>query len=66
MLQAILLREFIAGLTARGRITIHAHLRYGNNSHHMAESLFKALGIALKRAYAPVRAGGMSTKGSLD
>ena len=64
--QAILVREFIGGLAARGRITIHAHLRYGDNSHHMAESLFKALGIALSRAYSRAHAGGMSTKGSVD
>jgi imidazoleglycerol-phosphate dehydratase len=72
--QAVLLKEFLAGLVARGRLTLHAHLRYGGNSHHMAESLFKALGIALNRAYAPApreaksrnRSGRMSTKGSLD
>jgi imidazoleglycerol-phosphate dehydratase len=64
--QAILLREFLAGLSRRGRMAIHAHLRYGENSHHMAEALFKALGIGLSRAYAPVSSGGMSTKGTLD
>jgi imidazoleglycerol-phosphate dehydratase len=64
--QAILLREFLKGLTSRGRLAIHAHLRYGNNSHHMAEALFKALGAALSRAYAPAPSGGMSTKGTLD
>jgi len=64
--QAILLREFLKGLTGRGRMAIHAHLRYGNNSHHMAEALFKALGAALSRAYAPAPSGGMSTKGTLD
>jgi imidazoleglycerol-phosphate dehydratase len=64
--QAILLREFLAGLADRGRMTIHAHLRYGENSHHMAEALFKALGVALSRAYAPLPSGGMSTKGTLE
>jgi imidazoleglycerol-phosphate dehydratase len=64
--QAILLREFMAGLVRRGHMAIHAHLRYGNNSHHMAEALFKALGVALARAYAPAPSGGMSTKGTLD
>jgi imidazoleglycerol-phosphate dehydratase len=64
--QAILLREFLAGLANRGRMTIHAHLRYGENSHHMAEALFKALGVALSRAYAPAPSGGMSTKGTLE
>jgi len=64
--QAILLREFLAGLSSRGRMTIHAHLRYGRNSHHMAEALFKALGVALSQAYAPAPSAGMSTKGTLD
>jgi len=64
--QAILLREFLAGLSSRGRMAIHAHLRYGNNSHHMAEALFKALGVAVSQAYAPAPSAGMSTKGTLD
>jgi len=72
--QAILLREFLGGLAGRGRITIHADMRYGDNAHHMAESLFKALGVALGRAYSPPagaagssdREQGMSTKGTID
>jgi imidazoleglycerol-phosphate dehydratase len=64
--QAILLREFLAGLSGRGRMAIHAHLLYGNNSHHLAEALFKALGMAISRAYAPAPAAGMSTKGTLE
>jgi len=59
-----LLREFLLGLANRARINLHADCRAGLNSHHMAESLFKALGRALKNAYTP-SAGGMSTKGSL-
>ncbi|MEE8592194.1 MAG: hypothetical protein V3T35_12845 [Spirochaetia bacterium] len=55
-------------------MAIHASLRYGRNSHHMAESLFKALGVAISRAYAPAApedaqredSGAMSTKGTLD
>ncbi|UCF96234.1 MAG: imidazoleglycerol-phosphate dehydratase HisB [Spirochaetaceae bacterium] len=49
--QAILLHEFLSGLANRGRMAVHAHLRYGSNSHHMAESLFKALGVAISGAY---------------
>jgi imidazoleglycerol-phosphate dehydratase len=64
--QAVLIREFLAGLCSRSRTAIHAHMRYGENSHHMAEALFKALGIALGRAYAPAFTGSMSTKGTLD
>jgi imidazoleglycerol-phosphate dehydratase len=62
--QSILLREFLAGLASRGRLAVHAHLRYGENSHHMAEALFKALGVALGRAYAPTASAEMSTKGT--
>ena len=62
--EAALLREFLAGLAARARIALHASLRYGYNSHHLAEALFKALGLALRRAYAPA-SGGMSTKGTI-
>jgi imidazoleglycerol-phosphate dehydratase len=72
--QAILVQEFLDGLASRGRMAIHASLRYGRNSHHMAESLFKALGVAISRAYASTGlqavqqedSGGMSTKGTLD
>ena len=62
--EAALVREFLAGLAARARIALHASLRYGANSHHLAEALFKALGLALRRAYAPAP-GGMSTKGTI-
>ncbi len=72
--QAILVQEFLDGLASRGRMAIHASLRYGRNSHHMAESLFKALGVAIREAYSPAKPqagqreeyGGMSTKGTLD
>ena len=63
--QTILVEEFLAALAKKARITIHVHLRYGRNSHHMAEALFKALGVALSRAYAPAPSAGMSTKGTL-
>lgn len=62
-----LLREFFHGLAAKGAITLHANCRYGENSHHMAEALFKALGLAIKEAYTPIDSdtGSMSTKGKL-
>jgi len=66
--EVALLREFLAALAARARIALHASLRYGANSHHLAEALFKALGLALRRAYAPAAGGasaGMSTKGTI-
>ena len=60
-----LLREFFNALAGKANIVIHAECRYGENSHHMAESLFKALGKAIKQAYQPLKEGSsvLSTKG---
>jgi imidazoleglycerol-phosphate dehydratase len=69
--EAVLVREFLSGLVSRARIVVHACLRYGANSHHLAESLFKALGLALAQAYRPLAGAtlgegqGMSTKGTI-
>lgn len=65
--QMFLLREFFHALTAKGALTLHAICRYGENSHHMSEALFKALGRALKEAYTPIDSStdSMSTKGKL-
>lgn len=60
-----LVREFMQGLAARAAINLHAHCRYGENSHHMIEALYKALGMALATAYTPRQGSGMSTKGTL-
>lgn len=46
-----LLREFFTALAGRARINVHAAVRYGDNSHHMAEALCKALGRALGQAF---------------
>jgi len=45
------LREFFLGLSQQAKISLHADCLHGENAHHMSESLFKALGIALKAAY---------------
>jgi len=58
-----LLREFFTALAQRAKISLHAEARRGENSHHMAESLFKALGKALSAAYAEGTGRGLSTKG---
>lgn len=60
-----LAREFFQGLASKARINLHLEARYGENSHHMVEALFKACGKALGRAYAPYHGGVRSTKGSL-
>ena len=62
-----LLREFWWGLAVAGKINAHLRVRYAENGHHAAESLFKAAGMALSQAYA-LRDGGegaMSTKGKI-
>jgi imidazoleglycerol-phosphate dehydratase len=59
-----LLREFLTGLAAQARISLHVEVRRGENSHHMAEAAFKALGKALQAAYAPSSLE-MSSKGRI-
>ena len=62
-----LVREFFQALVNNGSLTIHAQVVYGSNGHHMVESLFKALGRALRQAVSrdeKIR-GIPSTKGKL-
>lgn len=62
-----LIREYLYALTVRAKLNLHAEIRYGLNSHHMIESLFKALGKALHTAYIPLNNEDsiMSTKGTI-
>ncbi|WP_319560939.1 imidazoleglycerol-phosphate dehydratase HisB [Marispirochaeta sp.] len=60
-----LVREFFIALSSRGGLTLHADCRYGDNSHHMAEALFKALGKALGQSFGRRTGTPASTKGSL-
>ena len=59
-----LLREFFTALAGQARISLHVEVRRGENSHHMAEAAFKALGKALQQAYAP-GSREMSSKGRI-
>jgi imidazoleglycerol-phosphate dehydratase len=62
--QMALFAEFFWALSVRARCNLHLLCRYGNNSHHMVEALFKALGLALGRGFSERSdATGMSTKG---
>jgi imidazoleglycerol-phosphate dehydratase len=45
-----LVREFFQALAVNAGITLHAQTHYGDNNHHIAESLFKALARALRQA----------------
>lgn len=63
-----LLAHFLEGFAAEGRLTLHARVLAGENDHHQAEALFKALARALSDAAArdPRRVGVLpSTKGTL-
>ena len=59
-------REFFKTFAFNARLNLHIILHYGSNSHHLLESAFKALGLALKQAVTQNRTGVLSTKGSLD
>jgi imidazoleglycerol-phosphate dehydratase len=63
-----LVREFFQAFAMKAGVTLHIETLYGLNSHHIAESCFKGLARALRRAVAiDPREGERvpSTKGSL-
>ncbi|MDA3849930.1 MAG: imidazoleglycerol-phosphate dehydratase HisB [Spirochaetaceae bacterium] len=62
-----LLKEFFQGLANEAKINLHCRSHYGENAHHIAEAMFKALGKSLKESYKPIKkeSGQMSTKGVL-
>ena len=63
-----LFQEFFAGFVNHAQITLHLDNLRGRNAHHIAETLFKAFGRALRMALEPdPRMAGVmpSTKGTL-
>lgn len=63
-----LFEEFFRGFVNHARVTLHLDSLRGRNAHHVAETLFKAFGRALRMAAEPdPRMGGItpSTKGTL-
>ncbi len=63
-----LLHEFFQGFVNHAQVTLHIDCLRGENAHHIAETVFKAFGRALRMAAEPdPRMAGMmpSTKGSL-
>ncbi|MDR7420887.1 MAG: imidazoleglycerol-phosphate dehydratase HisB [Armatimonadota bacterium] len=60
-----LVEEFLRAFTAHAGVTLHVALRHGRNTHHIAEAVFKGLGVALGRALARTGQGVPSTKGVL-
>jgi imidazoleglycerol-phosphate dehydratase len=63
-----LVREWFQAFAINAGVTLHVETLYGDNSHHIAESCFKGLARALRKAVAfdPREEGRVpSTKGSL-
>jgi imidazoleglycerol-phosphate dehydratase len=46
-----LIREFLIALANKAKMSIHVLVRHGENSHHIVEAMFKALGKAINMAY---------------
>ncbi|AQQ08419.1 Imidazoleglycerol-phosphate dehydratase [Sedimentisphaera cyanobacteriorum] len=60
-----LLEEFLRSFTNSARINMHINVPYGTNNHHIAESVFKALGQAFAKAVEVTGDEIPSTKGVL-
>ncbi len=65
---AELAEEFFRAVANNAKLTLHLHVRYGSNAHHMVEAAFKAFARALREALAidPDEPGVPSTKGTLS
>ena len=61
-LEAQEIETFMEGLTDGARLTLHIRF-YGENDHHKAESIFKALGSSVREAVRKEGKGVPSTKG---
>ena len=59
-------REFLKSLSSRAGMNLHVRMLYGQNGHHLLESVFKGLGLALRQAVRLEREDVLSTKGGLD
>jgi len=62
-----LTKEFFRALATKGGMTLHINVQYGENEHHIIESIFKAAGRAIDQAtcFDSRIQGVRSTKGSL-
>lgn len=64
---ACLIKEFLRAFALHAGCTLHVELLHGENSHHIVEAVFKALGRALRAAITPLAGleGQLSSKGVL-
>jgi imidazoleglycerol-phosphate dehydratase len=62
-----LAKEFLRALALHAGLTLHVKVEHGENTHHIIEAVFKALGRALGQAAStePRSKGPLSSKGSL-
>ena len=63
-----LAEEFFRAVANNSKMTLHVHVHYGDNAHHMIEAAFKAFARALRVALSvdPDEEGVPSTKGTLS
>jgi imidazoleglycerol-phosphate dehydratase len=64
--ETTLVKHFFEALVANARITLHVDNISGDNTHHIYESVFKAVAVALRRAVRVTSSGVPSTKGVLQ
>ena len=57
--------EMLRSFANNGKLNLHINVPYGANSHHIAEAIFKAIGLALGQAVKIVGEDIPSTKGTL-
>ncbi|MFC1747161.1 imidazoleglycerol-phosphate dehydratase HisB [Candidatus Neomarinimicrobiota bacterium] len=57
--------HFFRSFATEARMTLHVRNMYGGNDHHIIETMFKGLGMALRQALLPRKGGVGSTKGML-
>ncbi|MCL2372644.1 MAG: imidazoleglycerol-phosphate dehydratase HisB [Defluviitaleaceae bacterium] len=57
--------EFFRAFATKAGITLHINLRYGKNTHHIIEAIFKAVGVAISQAIKVNGTEISSTKGLL-
>lgn len=60
-----MLPEFFRAFAVNAALTLHIKLLYGENDHHKAEAVFKAVGHALKEAVCQKGGTVLSTKGCI-
>ncbi len=60
-----MVEEFLRAFAFNAKITLHAKALYGNNDHHKAEAIFKAVAHSLKEAVTLRNGNVLTTKGTI-